>query len=109
MDVKPLHSSRYSTRNILDDFREAYYWLRQNTHDRARVMSWWDYGYQIAGMANRTTLVDNNTWNNSHIAMVRAEKLPLPFVDITDNICEAKHFGWSQVRIPLKPNWHRPS
>ena len=30
----------------------------------------WDYGYQIAGMANRTTLVDNNTWNNSHIALV---------------------------------------
>ena len=26
--------------------------------------------YQIAGMANRTTLVDNNTWNNSHIALV---------------------------------------
>jgi len=58
------------TRNILDDFREAYYWLRQNTEDRARVMSWWDYGYQIAGMGNRTTLVDNNTWNNSHIALV---------------------------------------
>ena len=35
-----------------------------------RIMSWWDYGYQIAGMANRTTLVDNNTWNNSHIALV---------------------------------------
>lgn len=33
-------------------------------------MSWWDYGYQIAGMGNRTTLVDNNTWNNSHIALV---------------------------------------
>jgi len=59
------------TRNILDDFREAYYWLRQNTDEHARVMSWWDYGYQIAGMANRTTLVDNNTWNNSHIALVR--------------------------------------
>lgn len=58
------------TRNILDDFREAYYWLRQNTDDKARVMSWWDYGYQIAGMGNRTTLVDNNTWNNSHIALV---------------------------------------
>lgn len=25
---------------------------------------------QIAGMGNRTTLVDNNTWNNSHIALV---------------------------------------
>ncbi|KAF2355745.1 Oligosaccharyl transferase STT3 subunit [Trinorchestia longiramus] len=58
------------SRQILDDFREAYYWLAQNTHEQARVMSWWDYGYQIAGMANRTTLVDNNTWNNSHIALV---------------------------------------
>lgn len=29
----------------------------------------WDYGYQIAGMADRTTLVDNNTWNNTHIAV----------------------------------------
>ncbi|KAI8767408.1 RADres2 [Biomphalaria glabrata] len=58
------------SRTILDDFREAYYWLRQNTDDKARVMSWWDYGYQIAGMGNRTTLVDNNTWNNSHIALV---------------------------------------
>jgi dolichyl-diphosphooligosaccharide--protein glycosyltransferase len=33
-------------------------------------MSWWDYGYQIGGFSNRTTLVDNNTWNNTHIAMV---------------------------------------
>lgn len=29
-----------------------------------------DYGYQITGMANRTVLVDNNTWNNTHIATV---------------------------------------
>ncbi|CAH8863775.1 unnamed protein product [Trichobilharzia szidati] len=58
------------SRYILDDFREAYFWLWQNTKPDARVMSWWDYGYQIAGMANRTTLVDNNTWNNSHIALV---------------------------------------
>lgn len=73
----PTLTSSTSSRNILDDFREAYYWLRQNTEDHARVMSWWDYGYQIAGMANRTTLVDNNTWNNSHIALVRAVLLYL--------------------------------
>jgi asparagine N-glycosylation enzyme membrane subunit Stt3 len=30
----------------------------------------WDYGYQIIAMANRTILVDNNTWNNTHIATV---------------------------------------
>ncbi|XP_055373757.1 dolichyl-diphosphooligosaccharide--protein glycosyltransferase subunit STT3B [Condylostylus longicornis] len=68
--VLAFHNSHDGSRNILDDFREAYYWLSQNTADDARVMSWWDYGYQIAGMANRTTLVDNNTWNNSHIALV---------------------------------------
>ncbi len=33
-------------------------------------MSWWDYGYQITAMANRTILVDNNTWNNTHISRV---------------------------------------
>lgn len=53
------------SQHIIDDFREAYYWLRQNTPKDAVVMSWWDYGYQIAGMADRPTLVDNNTWNNS--------------------------------------------
>jgi dolichyl-diphosphooligosaccharide--protein glycosyltransferase len=58
------------SQNIIDDFREAYYWLRQNTPKDAVVMSWWDYGYQIAGMADRPTLVDNNTWNNTHIATV---------------------------------------
>lgn len=26
---------------IIDDFREAYYWLRENTHPQARIMSWW--------------------------------------------------------------------
>jgi len=55
---------------IVDDFREAYWWLRDNTPLDARVMAWWDYGYQIAGFSNRTTLVDNNTWNNTHIATV---------------------------------------
>lgn len=58
------------SRLIFDDFREAYYWLRQNTPEDAKVMSWWDYGYQITAMANRTILVDNNTWNNTHISRV---------------------------------------
>ncbi|RKF71214.1 Dolichyl-diphosphooligosaccharide--protein glycosyltransferase subunit stt3 [Golovinomyces cichoracearum] len=56
--------------HIIDDYREAYQWLRQNTPENAKIMSWWDYGYQIGGMADRPTLVDNNTWNNTHIATV---------------------------------------
>ena len=57
-------------KEIIDDYREAYYWLRQNTPEDAKIMSWWDYGYQITGFSNRTVLVDNNTWNNTHIATV---------------------------------------
>ena len=82
-------SQHDGSRIIFDDFREvsleyfafrnnyfplpllqAYYWLRQNTAEDAKVMSWWDYGYQITAMANRTILVDNNTWNNTHISRV---------------------------------------
>uniref|UniRef100_A0A7S1GAA0 dolichyl-diphosphooligosaccharide--protein glycotransferase n=1 Tax=Bicosoecida sp. CB-2014 TaxID=1486930 RepID=A0A7S1GAA0_9STRA len=53
---------------IVDDYREAYWWLRDNTPEDSRVMAWWDYGYQIAGVANRTTIADGNTWNHEHIA-----------------------------------------
>lgn len=62
--------SHDGSRILFDDFREAYWWLRMNTDEDAKVMSWWDYGYQITAMANRTILVDNNTWNNTHISRV---------------------------------------
>merc|ERR1712087_937097 len=57
---------RDGSRVIQDDFREAYYWLRQNTHKRATVASWWDYGYQITSLANRTVIVDNNMEQHAH-------------------------------------------
>ena len=53
---------------MVKDYVEAYHWLRDNTPEDARVMAWWDYGYQIAGMANRTSIADGNTWNHEHIA-----------------------------------------
>ncbi|TNN33634.1 Dolichyl-diphosphooligosaccharide--protein glycosyltransferase subunit STT3B [Liparis tanakae] len=68
------------TRNILDDFREAYYWLRQNTGEHARVMSWWDYGYQIAGMANRTTLVGKAMSSNESAAYTIMRSLDVDYV-----------------------------
>jgi len=53
---------------MVDDYREAYHWLRDHTEQDARVMAWWDYGYQIAGIAQRTSIADGNTWNHEHIA-----------------------------------------
>jgi dolichyl-diphosphooligosaccharide--protein glycosyltransferase len=54
----------------VDDYREAYWWLRDNTPEDSRIMAWWDYGYQITGIANRTTIADGNTWNHEHIALL---------------------------------------
>jgi dolichyl-diphosphooligosaccharide--protein glycosyltransferase len=68
----------YSTTNVMighgkyhaDDFREGFNWLRMNTDENAKVLSWWDHGYRIRVIANRTSIVDNNTWNYTHIGMV---------------------------------------
>jgi len=54
----------------VDDYREAYWWVRDNTPADARILAWWDYGYQITGIANRTTIADGNTWNHEHIALL---------------------------------------
>ncbi|CAN6441194.1 unnamed protein product [Victoria cruziana] len=65
-----LTSRSHDGLHVFDDFREAYAWLRHNTAVDDKVASWWDYGYQTTAMANRTVIVDNNTWNNTHIATV---------------------------------------
>mmetsp|Transcript_49707 Transcript_49707/g.128275 ORF Transcript_49707/g.128275 Transcript_49707/m.128275 type:complete len:841 (+) Transcript_49707:130-2652(+) len=53
---------------IVDDYIRGYEWIKKNTPEDARVMAWWDYGYQITGVANRTSIADGNTWNHEHIA-----------------------------------------
>mmetsp|Transcript_2292 Transcript_2292/g.3216 ORF Transcript_2292/g.3216 Transcript_2292/m.3216 type:complete len:979 (-) Transcript_2292:619-3555(-) len=55
---------------LVDDYRDAYFWIKRNTPEDARVMAWWDYGYQITAMGNRTTIADGNTWNHEHIALL---------------------------------------
>jgi dolichyl-diphosphooligosaccharide--protein glycosyltransferase len=53
---------------IIDDYLKGYEWIKANTPADSRVMAWWDYGYQITGVANRTSIADGNTWNHEHIA-----------------------------------------
>lgn len=54
-------------------------------------MSWWDYGYQITAMANRTILVDNNTWNNTHISRVGQVSWVTFKVTLSIKCCCADH------------------
>ena len=52
----------------------------------SKILSWWDYGYQMSAMANRTVLVDNNTWNNTHIATVGKNKILIKSFGVSINI-----------------------
>lgn len=53
---------------LVDDYLKGYQWIEKNTPKDSRVMAWWDYGYQITGIAKRTSIADGNTWNHEHIA-----------------------------------------
>ena len=44
-----------------NDLIDAMKWLKQNTPEDAIVASWWDYGYWITTLSERTTLADNAT------------------------------------------------
>jgi dolichyl-diphosphooligosaccharide--protein glycosyltransferase len=54
----------------LPDWREALAWIKDNTPEDAVVIAWWDYGYWITVMGNRTTLADNATINSTKIAQI---------------------------------------
>jgi dolichyl-diphosphooligosaccharide--protein glycosyltransferase len=53
-----------------DDYREGYRWLWENTPRDSRVMSWWDYGYQITALSGRGCIADGNTNNFTHIGII---------------------------------------
>ena len=54
----------------LSDWREALAWIKDNTPEDAIIIAWWDYGYWITVMGNRTTLADNATINSTKIAQI---------------------------------------
>jgi len=62
---------------LIRDYYDGYLWMRHNTPKDSRILAWWDYGYQISGIARRISLADGNTWNLEHIATV-GRMLALP-------------------------------
>ncbi len=66
------------------DWLQALVWMRDNAPDDAVVVSWWDYGYWIETLANKTTLADGATKNTHQIAQIarimmynHSESLPI--------------------------------
>ena len=62
------------------DWHHAMDWLQHNTPENSIIASWWDYGYWIQTLGDRTTIVDNSTLIDWQI-----KKLAHAFVTTPEN------------------------
>ena len=56
-----------------NDWIDSLEWMKHNTPEDSVIVSWWDYGYWIQTMGDRTTFVDNSTlidWRIKQIANI---------------------------------------
>jgi dolichyl-diphosphooligosaccharide--protein glycosyltransferase len=53
-----------------NDWPETLEWIKLNTPEDSVIASWWDYGYWISTVAERTTLIDNATLGDWQIKKV---------------------------------------
>jgi dolichyl-diphosphooligosaccharide---protein glycosyltransferase len=65
----PVSISDGGTSSLTSDWFQAFQWMRQ-TPANSSFVAWWDYGYWIAVMGNRTSLADNATSNSTQIALI---------------------------------------
>ena len=61
-----------------NDWGDALEWIKGNTEHDAVIAAWWDYGYWITAIADRTTLIDNATINQTQIKKVAKIFLSTP-------------------------------
>jgi dolichyl-diphosphooligosaccharide--protein glycosyltransferase len=54
----------------ITDWFQALNWIHDNTPTSSVVISWWDYGYWVNVMGNRTVVADNATLNETRIAEI---------------------------------------
>jgi dolichyl-diphosphooligosaccharide---protein glycosyltransferase len=54
----------------VDDWVDAVDWIENNTPNDSVIASWWDYGYWITTLGNKTTLADNATINQTRIQTI---------------------------------------
>ena len=67
VDIPPTILTGGTTNPPSTDWIETLEWIKNNTHQDAIIASWWDYGYWITTLSDRTTLIDNATLIDSRI------------------------------------------
>jgi dolichyl-diphosphooligosaccharide--protein glycosyltransferase len=70
IDFPPTILNGGTTYPSSNDWPETLEWIKMNTPEDSIVASWWDYGYWISTVAERTTLIDNATLGSWQIKKV---------------------------------------
>ncbi|MFN3804607.1 MAG: STT3 domain-containing protein [Pyrobaculum sp.] len=65
---------------VSDDFLDALMWLKTRLPPYEPVASWWDYGYWISVVGNKTSLADNSTINATQIGKIGLAMMSPPQV-----------------------------
>ena len=61
-----------------NDWPHAMNWLKNNSPENAIIASWWDYGYWITTLSDRTTIIDNATLNDWQIKKMAYSLITTP-------------------------------
>ena len=64
--------------DVSADWFDAMTWLKENSEPDAVIAAWWDYGYWITTLSDRSTLVDNATLIDWQIKKVAFSLITTP-------------------------------
>jgi len=67
VDIAPTILTGGTSQPPSNDWLETLEWIKNNTPEDAIIASWWDYGYWITTISERTTFIDNSTIIDSRI------------------------------------------
>ena len=82
-----------------DDFLDALMWLKTRLPAYEPVASWWDYGYWISVIGNKTSLADNSTINATQIGKIGLGLMAPPQIGA---VIFTKEFGTKYI-LALMP------
>lgn len=78
-------------------------WIYNQTPSHSFILSWWDYGYWIQVITNRTVIDENNTLNGTQIRLMAEMFLNNETfaADVLENYYHIYPYGSSKYNIPV--------
>ena len=107
VDSPPVIFNGATTYPPTNDWLETLTWIKLNTPQDAKIASWWDYGYWITTLSDRTTFVDNATLNTEEIQKMATMFMSHP--DVSWNILDEMNADYVVVFFAAQDIGNNPN